>query len=190
MTFKSEFEVIDLILRSQLPTCFVDAFSLSVIKMERQIRKIFTYLVFQSRAFDYKDVGALRAVLGSSRSAYFNGFEQGINALYHRSVEKMIGPEYASLSLAVNDAIAVRNKVFHGQLTDRCLQHEALGELCSALRQWCFSLANGASEEVGFDGFERPSFRKGPETVADGLRTQLQTLDEYRDFIRRHVDRR
>lgn len=72
MTFKSEFEVIDLILKSQLPTCAVDAFSLSIIKMERQLRKLFTYLVFQSSAFGPEDIGSLRAVLGASRDAAKN----------------------------------------------------------------------------------------------------------------------
>ncbi|MDN7626356.1 hypothetical protein [Burkholderia cenocepacia] len=161
MTFKSEFEIIDLISQSQLPTRAVDAFSLSVIKMDRQIRKLFTYLVFQSRAFGQDDIGRLREVLGASRDAYFEGFERAINVLYRTPVQNMVGYQYAELKVAVKDAIAVRNKVFHGQLTQRSLKRERLEELSYDIRQWCSNLARGASEEVGYDGFERPSFRKG-----------------------------
>lgn len=190
MTFKSEFEIIDLISQSQLPTRAVDAFSLSVIKMERQIRKLFTYLVFQSSAFGPEDIGRLRAVLGASRDTYFEGFERGINALYRTPIEDMVGPKYAELKPALKDAIAVRNKIFHGQLTEHCLQREDLGELSEAIREWCSNLATGASEEVGYDGFDRPSFRKGPPRVVEGLRIQLQSHEEYKSFLRRRVERR
>lgn len=189
MTFESEFEVVDLITQSQLPTHGVDAFSLSVIKMERQLRKLFTYLVFQSPAFGPGDIGPLKAALGSSRSAYYEGFELGINALYRASVEDMVGAAYGELRPALDDARDVRNKVFHGQLTARCLQREGLVELSDSIRRWCFNLAAGASAEVGYDGFERNSFHKGPVTVVDGFRIQIQTPEEYRAFIRRHVNR-
>lgn len=189
MTFETEFAVVDVITRSQLPTHGVDAFALSVIKMERQMRKLFTYLIYQSRAFGPEDIGELKAVLGASRKAYFEGFEHGINALYRTSVEDMMGMEYAELRPALDDAIDVRNKVFHGQLTARCLQREDLGELSGSIRRWCFRLANSAEAEIDYDGFGRNSFRKGSARVANGLRTQVQTPDEYEAFIRRYVAR-
>lgn len=154
------------------------------------MRKLFTYLIFQSRAFGDEDIGRLRAVLGASKYSYFEGFEHGINALHRTPIEDMVGPQYAELKPVVKDATAVRNKVFHGQLTQHCLQREDLDELSEAIRRWCFNLANGASDEVGYDGFGRPSFRKGPARVVDGLRIQIQTPEEYRTFIREHVERR
>lgn len=189
MSVESEFKVVDLIIQSQLPTSGVDAFSLSFIKMERQLRKLFTYLIFQSPAFGPGDIGRLKEVLGASRSAYYEGFELGINALYRSSVEDMVGVAYGELRPALEDARDVRNKVFHGQLTDRCLQREGLAELSGAIRRWCFNLAAGAHAEIGYDGFGRNSFRKGPVKTADGVRIQIQTPGEYRTFIRRHVNR-
>ncbi|WP_186085606.1 hypothetical protein [Burkholderia gladioli] len=189
MTFQREFAVVDAITRSQFPTHGVDAFSLSIIKMERQLRKLFTYLVFQSPAFGPEHIGQLREVLGASKSAYYEGFELGINALYRASVEDMVGAAYVELRPVLDDARDVRNKIFHGQLTERCLQREGLAELSDSIRRWCFDLATGASAEVGYDGFERPSFRKGPAKIADGFQIQIQTPEEYRAFIRRHVNR-
>ncbi|QEZ44122.1 hypothetical protein [Cupriavidus oxalaticus] len=116
MSFADEFAVIDMIAASQLPTRAVDAFALSIIKMERQMRRLFTYLIFQSDAFDATDVEALRNILSTNDKVYFEGFERGINALYQSSVEQMVGAEYEVLRPAVSEAVAVRNKIFHGQL--------------------------------------------------------------------------
>ncbi|MBB6580362.1 hypothetical protein [Ralstonia solanacearum] len=93
MSFTDEFAVVDLVLGSQLPTRSVDAFALSVVKMDRQLRRLFTYLVFQSPAFTLEHIGELRAVLGASRQAYFEGFERGFNALYQHPIEHLVGNE-------------------------------------------------------------------------------------------------
>ncbi|MFL9957690.1 MULTISPECIES: hypothetical protein [Paraburkholderia] len=189
MTFESEFAVVDVVTQSQFPTHSVDAFALSVIKMERQMRKLFTYLIYQSEAFGPQDIEPLKAVLGANHRAYFEGFERGINTLYRTSVEDMVGAEYVELRPVLDDAIDVRNKVFHGQLTARCLQQEDLGALSVAIRRWCFRLARGADAEIGYDGFGRNSFRKGPVEILDGFLAQVRTPEEYRTFIRRHVAR-
>ena len=55
----------------------VAAFALSVIKAERQIRKLFTHLVFQAPAFDSADIQNLRKVLADNRDVYFEGFIAG-----------------------------------------------------------------------------------------------------------------
>ncbi len=114
MTFATESAVVDAITESQLPTHAVDAFALSVIKMERQMRKLFTYFIFQSSAFGPDDVERLKGVLGVCTKAYFEGFERGINELYGVSVRDMVGQEYVELRPGLDDAIAVRNKIFHG----------------------------------------------------------------------------
>lgn len=128
----------------------------------------FTFLIYQSEAFAPQDVEPLKAILGASGRTYFEGFERGINTLYRTSVEEMVGAEHDDLRPVLDDAIDVRNKVFHGQLTARCLQQEDLGALSGAIRRWCFRLARGAEAEIGYDGFGRNSFRKGrPPSLMD-----------------------
>lgn len=61
--------------------------------------------------------------------------------------------------------------------------------LSGAIRQWCFRLACGAEAEIGYDGFGRHSFRKGPPGIADGFLTQVRTPEAYGVFIRLHVER-
>ena len=70
MNIEDEFATIDILLVSEADTRGVDAFALALIKAERQMRKLFTYVVFQSPAFDTSDVGALRHCL-AARRVYF-----------------------------------------------------------------------------------------------------------------------
>ncbi|WP_175239318.1 MULTISPECIES: hypothetical protein [Burkholderia cepacia complex] len=189
MSFASEFEVVDLVAKSQLATSGVDAFSLSIVKMERQMRKLFTYLVYQARAFSPENVEELRQALGASRKAYFEGFERGINELSAVSIEKMVGQQYDGLRPILVDALDVRNKVFHGQLTMRCLQRDQLEELTNFIKRWCNLLADGANRAIGYDGFGRNSFRKGPDGLAETFKIQIDTVEKYRAFIRDHVER-
>lgn len=189
MSVASEFAVIDRISESELPTRAVDAFALSIIKMERQLRRLFTYLIFQSEAFGLQDIEALRGVLSANGNVYFDGFEQGIDALCHTSVAQLVGPDYDVLRPVLRDAGLVRNKIFHGQLTDKCLQREDLAEFSNDIRRWCELLARNAQLELGYDGFARHSFRKGPAALARGYRIQLNSLEDYRDFLARHVQR-
>lgn len=54
---------------------------------------------------------------------------------------------------------------------------------------WCYLLARGATLELGYDGFERGSFRKGAAALNAVLRVQIGSTAEYRDFLRLHVVR-
>lgn len=80
MSVEQEFAVVDIVLKSGMRTKTVDAFTLSVVKMERQIRRLFTFLVYQSDAFGRPDVPNLRATLENCTKAYFEGFISGIDA--------------------------------------------------------------------------------------------------------------
>lgn len=54
---------VDLAANAGVATSGVDAFALSVIEAERQIRRFFTHIVFQCPAFTPEDVPALRMAL-------------------------------------------------------------------------------------------------------------------------------
>ena len=63
MNYADEFKTVDIILESAARTRRVDAFTLSLIKAERQIRKLVTHLVFQFPCFGISDVPRLRRTL-------------------------------------------------------------------------------------------------------------------------------
>lgn len=158
MSYNAEFATVDVILASTAETRAVDAFALTVIKAERQMRKLFTHLLFQAPAFGTADIKSLRRALADNRSVYFEGFIAGWDALYPRSVEQLVGPEYRRLLLVLREATGHRNKIFHGQLTNRELTRNELSTYVAEMRDWCSMLAESALQEVGYDGFGRDSF--------------------------------
>ena len=103
----------------------VDTFALALIKAERQMRKLFTYLVFQSPAFSAHDIKALRNVL-AARRLYFRDFISAWDKLYTRPLEEIVGPDCNRLRAVLDEAIEFRNKIFHGQLTTKYLSREDL----------------------------------------------------------------
>jgi hypothetical protein len=190
MSIEQEFDTVDLILASKAPTRGVDAFALSLIKAERQIRRLFTHLIYQFPAFGSAEIPALRNVLEANRRVYFGGFLDGYDALYPRPAAALVGVDYPWLRERVNEAIEHRNKIFHGQLTSRLLSRDDLLSLADDIRSWCSALAAGASAELGYDGFARNSFRKS--AVPDlwlRYRVQFATVADYENFIRANMQR-
>jgi hypothetical protein len=67
--YATEFETVDIVIKSGAETSGVDAFALALIKAERQIRKLVTHLVYQFPCFGPSDVPSLRQALATSRRA-------------------------------------------------------------------------------------------------------------------------
>jgi len=186
----TEFRTVDLILNSSADTCGVDAFALALIKVEKQLRRLFTHLVFQFPCFSSTDAPTLRATL-NDKKVYFHGLEKGFNALYPVSVEKLVGLSHGNLRARIRDATAYRNKIFHGQLTDQGLTRDDLVDLTHDLRLWCEVLANSAQAEFGYDGFARNSFQKSQiPDIASRLLEKFSNIDSYEAFIEQHMERK
>lgn len=190
MSVENEFATVALILASRAETRGIDAFALSLIKAERQARRLVTHLVYQFPVFGPDDVGELRDVLGRHRRVYFEGFLAGFDALYPRSIRDLVGPEYERLRSRLNEAVSYRNKIFHGQLTERRLGREELVALVKDIELWCTCLARGAARELGYDGFARDSFRKSRRReLWRHYNVPLSSSAEYDDFIKKHMQR-
>jgi hypothetical protein len=188
--FQEEFSTIDLVLASGAETAGVDGFALSLIKSERQVRKLFTYLVYQSSAFSPKDVRQLRETLAACTSVYFEGIVKGLNALSPVSVKQLVGPEYPRLWPRFKEFAQHRNKIFHGQITAKGLSRAQLLKNVSDIHVWCDSLGAGAERELGYDGFGRNSFRKSSVTNLENLPSvRLESISQYAHFIRTLMSR-
>lgn len=190
MSLTKEFQTIELIVASSAETRGVDAFALSLIKAERQIRRLFTHLVFQSPCFSTSDIPNLREALASNRRVYFEGFEHGIDALSSVSVATAVGDRYSELRERVVESIHHRNKIFHGQLTHNYLSRENLLSFVSDIKSWCFALADGGEKFYGYDGFARNSFRKNALFDNEGIiKFTLRCSDDYKNFLKEYVQR-
>ena len=191
MSIGDEFGTVDLVLASGAETRAVDAFALSLIKAERQARRLVTYLVYQHPWCGPTSVPALKQALESSTKVYFKGVLAGWDALYPRSVQQLIGSEYKRLRARLNEASKHRNKIFHGQLTAHNLARHELLVFVKDIRTWCDALGSGALAEVGYDGCRRNSFRKSKNasTLYLTYKTQLADVAAYRQFIKTHMER-
>ena len=189
--YEDEFSTVELILKSGAETRGVDAFALSLIKAERQARRLLTFLVFQSPAFGTADGRALRKTLASSKQVFFAGLIAGIDALAPLTVRDLVGPEYDRLWARFVEFARHRNKIFHGQLTVVGVRRNQLLQNVHDIQLWCESLGRGGVQELGYDGFDRNSFRKS--TIGDlssRLRIQIGSHQDYVTFLRAHMERR
>ena len=190
MSFQDEFQTVALIEQSSAETRGVDAFALSLIKAERQLRRLFTHLVFQYPCFSSADAIPLRDALTANRQIYSDGFIAGFNVIYPKSIQDLIGAEFPALARSLSEATTARNKLFHGQLTARYLSREDLLAYVRDIRRWCELLATATNNEFGYDGFARQSYRKGSNPqLHQHFRTQLHSLDEFRTFLKQTLAR-
>jgi len=190
MSIENEFKTVDIIVNSNAPTKAVDAFSLSLIKVERQVRKLFTYIVFQYPCFSYADTKSLKEILADNRRVYFDGFIRGIDALSKVSVKELVGGDYENLLSRIEEAISYRNKIFHGQLTGDSLDRDTLLLYAESMKRWCQLLSEATEEEMGYDGFARNSFRKtNTKDFSNKLQIQINSIADYKDFVRNKMQR-
>jgi hypothetical protein len=177
---------VDLIRASKAETRGVDAFALSLIKAEKQARRLVTFLVYQHPWCSQTTIPDIRDALWSSKKVYFEGVLRGWDALHRRSIEDLVGSEYARLKGRLDAARPYRDKIFHGQLTSKGLSRSDLLGLAADIRAWCDALAVGTLAEVGYDGCS-DSFHKARNAAAlcTSYRENLPSLNDYRSFIKR-----
>jgi len=81
MNTREEFSTIDLILDTSFETRAIDSYALAIIKFERQVRRIFCFLIYQHPNHEPEDVKMLRVILGENRGMYFDNFIERISVI-------------------------------------------------------------------------------------------------------------
>ena len=158
-----EFETVDLILRSAARTKNVDAFCLTWIKFERQLRKLTAHILYQATAFPESDRAskeALRAALLAKNNLKHDHFLGGIRRLTGLTMKDVLGDGYREMRRNLDQAYDFRNKIIHGQQTGQNLDEVRLAHIQERLRGWCTALAAEAIKRFGYDGFARNSLKK------------------------------
>lgn len=153
-----EFMTVNAALTSGGPTRTVDALLLSWIKHEKQMRRLFSFLVFQHPALkaDESALDEFVDVMVERKDLYARHFEAAIDALQVKPVNELMGDAYAELQPELQRIQGYRNKLIHGQLTGHKLGAPELLSDTKFIIRWCAALAEAAQAEFGFDGF-RPS---------------------------------
>lgn len=189
MSDEDEFAIVDLILNSGRRTRAIDAFALSLIKTERQVRRLVTHLVFQSTTFRDADKRLLRRTLAANNHVYFEGVVRGFDALSPVTLRSLVGGDYDRLYARLEEAGKHRNKVFHGQITADGLSRAQLEAYVTDIRLWCGRVAGGATREFHYDGFGNSLRKSELHGLASRLRIQIASIQEYATFIKQHMER-
>lgn len=182
-----EFSTVDLLLASDAETRAVDAFTISWVKLEKQLRRLTSNLIFQHSDFDEGVVmhkSAIRAAFLKKRTANHERFIGAFYRLSKCSVKELLGDRYQVLKRDIDKAFQYRNKILHGQQTGQSLTRSDLETNISSMRQWCELLAVRAYDRIGYDGFSGNSLRKnGRVEISAAVDEALD--DGWEAFIRK-----
>jgi hypothetical protein len=191
--FEKDFETIKILVESNTETGRTDAFIISYTKTEKQVRRIFTNLVYQFPAFDITHYDAILGIIASKRRLYFENFIHGFDTIYPKSFKVIVGePTYKQfLNTDFSRIKKYRNKILHGQPTGEQLSADDLRQEITIMRNWCSIVAESMNKEIGFDGFQRNSFRKNAnKNLAVNYKVKITDLTSLDNFIENNMNRR
>lgn len=153
---KREFATVELLWASGAETRRVDSLVLSWVKYEKQLRRLFSFLVYQHPKFTRENITSVIEAFAKSHELYPETFVKGIKALGARPVPALIGERHAEFMTELARIKKYRNKLVHGQITGQSIQSPQLERDVRSLVQWVAALAAGADSEFGYDGL-RPN---------------------------------
>jgi len=184
--FQEEFATIDILVNSNTRTGRTDAFIVAFTKLEKQVRRLFSYTIYQYPAFTFTHYKDILAVIASKRFLDFDNYIKGFDALYPKSYEHIIGSAlYTPFIKSDFPRIkSIRNKVLHGQPTGQGLSSSDLNAEIAVIRNWCLQVAESMMTEIDYDGLEWNSFRKcRAKDLAVNYKGNISGIKELKVFI-------
>lgn len=187
----TEFITVDAVLATRGTTRCVDAFALTWIKAEKQLRRLFCFLLFQSQHVSEANRQEYEAVIVQNRDLYFDSFITCLNALSPKSLRDLVGSDYDEFIKHIHRMRDYRRKLLHGQITGQGITSRQLQDDIGLLRTWIQAVARVCQREFGYDGVGRNTYRKAksiaPSVVA---KYPFSTAAEFKDWLRHHAKRR
>lgn len=183
-----EFATVETIWRSEAATRGLDALILSWVKYEKQLRRLFCFLVFQNQHLGKAKNADVISVLVENRRVYPRHLINAIAALGVKTVPTLIGDRHDALAKDIDRINQYRNKLMHGQLTGDSLSREDMGRDVLLLIEWIDALANGAHHEFGFDGLERNACASAAAQNIAVKEFPFKTVPEFKAWLNTMTD--
>jgi len=162
----------------------IDALLLCWVKYEKQLRRLFCFLVFQHPAITENTAEDVVAALAANNKLYPETFEKGIEALKVSKVSDLIGHEYDELKGEMKRIKSYRNKLMHGQITGKKITSREIERDVHLLVRWISALAAGAQQKFGYDGITRNTYRVAKATAHVAVdEFPFQTAGEFKDWL-------
>ena len=161
---KQEFATVEALWHSTGETRRVDALVLSWVKYEKQLRRLFCFLLYQHPKISSDNIDAIIAILAENQELYPRTFIAGIKALGVASVSDLLASRYAELSRELARIQRYRNKLIHGQITGQGIKSPQLERDVLWIVDWIACLATAAENIFGYDGLQRNTYRVAKST--------------------------
>jgi hypothetical protein len=162
---KEEFATVDALLRSSAKTRSVDALVLSWVKHEKQLRRLFCFLVFQHPKISEHTIHKVVTAIAENSQLYRRTFIAGIKKLGVTPVEELLSPRYMDLAREMSRIEKHRNKLIHGQITGQGLTSQQLERDVRWIVEWVGALAVAADDTFGYDGLRRNTYRRAKKVA-------------------------
>lgn len=183
---KPEFATVETIWHSGAETRRVDALILAWVKYEKQLRRLFCFLVFQHPEINEATLGDLISVIVQNRNLYPATFMKGIEGLGVQSVRQLLHGDYDRLQADIDRISKYRNKMVHGQISGARIHSPQLEKDVLLVVEWVGRLAEAAHNAFGYDGLERNTFRVAKrQAMIDTARYPFSSAEECKRWISR-----
>ena len=167
---QTEFKTISALWESKAETRRVDSLILAWVKYEKQLRRLFCFLVFQHPDITEARVERVINDLANNSKLYPRKFIKAIAKLGATPVPTLIGARHRILRTEVDRIGKYRNKLIHGQITGLKITSSQLEHDVRWIIDWMSSLAAGAQSALGYDGIDRNTFKsaqRAPTVLAN-----------------------
>ena len=155
---KTEFATVEAIWDTDGETRRVDALVLSWVKYEKQLRRLFSFFVFQHPKITANTLDAVILAFADNRNLYPETFISGIKALGVTPLPKLLGNSHAQLWSEITRIKKYRNKLMHGQLTGQGIKSPQLERDVIHIINWISAVAQAADAAFGYDGLRRNTY--------------------------------
>lgn len=186
---KQEFSTVEAVWGSVAETRRVDALILSWVKYEKQLRRLFTFLVYQHPGITRERIEGILDVIVTNRQLYPESFIALIKALKVKPIPELLGDRYDDLWKDIKRIKRYRNKMMHGQLTGESITSWQLERDVIALVTWIGSLASAAQLEYGYDGLKRRTFTSAKVAPVVVERYPFETTAQFKSWLEATIDK-
>lgn len=162
---KEEFATVEVLWQCTGITRRVDALVISWVKYEKQLRRLFSFFVFQHKNITEATLDEVVSAFVTNNNLYPETFIKGIEALGITPIPKLLGKGHASLWTEITRIKKYRNKIMHGQLTGQSINSAQLERDVIHIINWMSALAETANDAYGYDGLKRGAYRIAKSTA-------------------------
>jgi hypothetical protein len=137
-----EFLTVETIWHSSGSTRRVDALLLSWIKFEKQLRKLFCFLVYQHPNITRVNITTIMMAMAGNRGLNPASLQDCIAALGVTPVPTLVGTRHVMLKKDLDRIRKYRNKLMHGQISGQGIKSVQLERDVLLIIDWMSNLAH------------------------------------------------